>query len=150
MEKENKDFFKRFGIIFLFIIPIAYIGIIAAVTVHEIFGHGLGTVLVGGKFTSFKLMPDGFGLAYLEQQHLNPEKRGFIYLAGPISTLIFGILFLYLSWVFRKRFFLSLGILVIALNCLLEGPPYLFWNSVVPLPPGDIGGFLELFPSATF
>jgi hypothetical protein len=39
----------------------------------------------------------------------------------------------------RRRVHVSLPLLMVAINFLLEGPPYAFWNSLHPVWPGDFG-----------
>ena len=146
---NSKSFLKRFFIFLLFALPFAYIGIMFAVTIHEISGHGLGSLVLGGTFDGFTLKPDGMGWANVDTSNISITKQALVYLIGPASTLVWGIILLIFAYALRKRFFTSLGVLILALNCLLEGPPYIFWNAIKPLPPGDIGRILELIPSAS-
>ncbi len=137
-------FFKRLLAFLAFVLPIAYIGILLTVTIHEIFGHGLGAILVGGKVNGLMLRADGFGLAYFASLPGVVSKQVLVYLAGPFSTLIFGVIIAAVAWLVRKSYFISLALLVLAANLLLEGPPYLFWNAYLHVPPGDVGRVFEL------
>lgn len=145
---DNGDFYKRFFIFLLFVIPIAYIGLISAVFIHETVGHGVGSLVLGGQFEEFVIKPDGMGWAVTPgTDSFSVNKHAMQYLAGPLSTLLFGFIFLGLAWIFKKKLFLSTGFVIVGINCLLEGPPYLFWNAIKAVPPGDVGRVMELIPS---
>jgi hypothetical protein len=143
---------KKEGIILvLFSIPLIFIGIILAVAVHEILGHGMGAELQGHNFTNFTLLPDGMGWANYEYTHpITPSEEKFILLAGPISTYIFALLFFILAFLFRKKFFISLTALILGAAQLLDGAPYMLWNSIFSSGGGDFGRFLAYNPDFKF
>ncbi|MBI5765190.1 MAG: M50 family metallopeptidase [Planctomycetes bacterium] len=113
---------------------------ILAVIIHEIIGHGLVSLCLGGEFTGFSIMPDGMGWA-MTSGGRNP----LVDLAGGVfMTSLFGTVALIASFSRRLSPLLRIHCSVLALMLLLEGVPYTFWNSVFPRPPGDIGKILML------
>jgi hypothetical protein len=120
----------------LFLLPIGYVAEIAAVAVHEIIGHGLSALIVGGKFSGFVLRWDGGGWAFTSV----PPTYHVLHLAsGVIATMIFGTILLGLVFLFPKRTDIQLALLIFSFFFLMEGIPYILWNSYRPVPPGDIG-----------
>lgn len=136
--------FLRSIILALFFIPMSYLGLIAAVFIHEFIGHGLMAWLCGEAFRGFTLQWDGMGWA-----DINIPKPGpvgiLIMAAGMAATTFFGLLTLAAAvWISNRLLFLRLGLFLLAFNCLLEGPPYAFWNAYHPTCPGDMGQLLLL------
>ena len=133
-----------------FILPMAYLGQLIAVFVHEILGHGLAGILIGARMEGLMLTGNGFGTAYLIwPPNMSLGAHIFVLLAGPFATFLAGVIVILAAWYLRRFFFLSFVLVILAANLLLEGPPYLFWNSYLHLPPGDIGRVFELMPSST-
>ncbi len=54
---------RKFSLWIAFALPIAYVGIILAVVIHEVVGHGVTAVVSGGVFEGFVVYPDGGGFA---------------------------------------------------------------------------------------
>lgn len=132
------NFYSRLLQLVLFLIPLSYLGSIFAVSLHEIVGHGLGSLLVGGNFVGFRLHLDGMGSAWTPRpEGCSTFQEVFILSAGIGVTLIAGIVFLYLALIFRKRPSLSLILITFAATCLLDGAPYLLWSSYVQQGNGD-------------
>jgi len=145
MESSKTQFVSRLVLITLFLLPLVYIGVIHAVTVHEVLGHGLAALCVGGEFSGFTVNWDGDGSAYAYPHPDAPDTHEiFILAAGTCVTMFSGILYLLLALSFRKRLFLRLFLLIFSFLSLLMGASYLFWNSYLPVPPGDIGRILAL------
>ena len=129
----------------LYILPIAYVATIIAVAVHEILGHGIATVLLGGDFTGFVLKWDGMGLAYcFLPRTATTLVRILLLMAGIIATTIASVIALYLSYFFRKKTSIQLAFIVISFFCMMQGVPYVLWNAYHPVPPGDIGKVILL------
>jgi hypothetical protein len=155
MKKDGMSFYVKLGILLLFVLPIAYTGIVIAVGVHEILGHGLFSEVVGMSFESFNLKIDGMGTAYSNFPEGMPEETMpkfslFIWtLAGPAMTILFGIILISLAYIFRKKFFASLSCLILAILSILDSSPYVFWNTISPVGTGDIAKILSWYPSST-
>ena len=66
-----------------------YVFLIVGVTVHEILGHGLAALLVGGNFHSFSILPGGGGWAWTSEVG---ELRWIVTWAGIAVNLLFGLL----------------------------------------------------------
>lgn len=131
------------------VLPYAYLGLLLAVAIHEFVGHGLTAIMVGGSFTGVQLEFDGMGWA---QATAPPDAATWKYTAvmagGVISTMVAGIILLSLGWRTRRQPWIALPLLAIAANQILEGAPYLFWNAVHPVPPGDIAAIVSGQPLA--
>ena len=129
----------------LFLLPIVYVGGILAVAVHEVFGHGLSAVLLGGEFSGFVLKWDAMGWAFSALPPTAPPWHHVLYLAsGIVATTICGGVLLGLVFLFRKRTDIQLALLILSFCCLMDGIPYLLWNSYHPVRPGDIGRIILL------
>jgi hypothetical protein len=128
-----------------YLVPVAYLGVIFAVAIHEIIGHGLTAFCLGGSFRGFILKWDGMGWASAAPAIGAPGWHQTVILAaGVVATTVCGIALLLGAWLWRKRFFLRMAMLILATNCLLEGPPYVLWNAYHPVAPGDIGRILMM------
>ncbi len=144
---ETTSFPKRILSFLAFAVPVAYIGTLVTVIIHEIIGHGLTGILIGGKATGLLLRADGFGSVLFSEFPNNIPGMVAMFLAGPLATLVVGSVAIIFAWIWRKSYFLSLTLLILGANMLLEGPPYLFWNAYNHIPPGDVGKIFELIPS---
>jgi len=139
------SFFRRLVWLTLFLAPIGYTANIFAVAVHEIVGHGLVAQLLGGRFIGFWMKSDGMGGAFAFAAADAPVSHSIIILAGGvIATTLVGFILLVVAIVLRRWLLSRLVLLVLSAACLLEGPPYVFWNAYHPVPPGDIGRVFEL------
>src|SRR5262245_6003102 len=54
---------RRFLPAGLFVLPLAYAAYIASTVLHEVLGHGLSAIALGGEFHRFVVHADGFGYA---------------------------------------------------------------------------------------
>ncbi len=123
----------------LFILPIAYIAGILGVAIHEILGHGLTALLLGGEFNGFVLKWDAMGWAYCSLPSTAILSDNILHLlSGIIATTVVGGL-LFGCATLSKRAGLQLALWVLGYVCLMDGIPYLFWNAYHPVLPGDIG-----------
>jgi hypothetical protein len=135
--------------ILIFSLPVIYIGIILAVFVHEVLGHGLTAFLLGGQFKSFSILLDGMGYASIDVVKLSNLKIVLILLSGAAYTTGFSILFLILSLAFWQKTFLSAAFLYLAFASLLDGVPYLFWDAIALGGVGDYSLIWMLNPNST-
>lgn len=133
----------------LYLLPIAYCAGIAAVAVHEVLGHGMTALAFGGAFRGFTLKWDGMGWALVEPELNAPlTHQVLIYAGGICATALSGVVLLASLLLVRRRPHFELTLLVLAMNMLLEGPPYAFWNALHPAPPGDVAVILALLNNA--
>jgi len=143
-----KPFLIRCAQALVCLIPFAYLGLLLATAAHEVLGHGLAAVCLGGRFLTFQMDLSGMGWAWTM---LGPDSAAWqhtaVLSAGVVATVALGILFLVLGALIRRPL-PSLILLVLSLNLLLEGAPYVFWNAVHPVPPGDIGRIISETSSA--
>ncbi len=139
--------FSKIIIFLLFCVSIAYIGIISTTVIHEVFGHGLAAQISGHDFTRFVIHPDGFGWAEYTYNHdVTPKEEIFIFLAGPISTCIVAVILLILGIIFRKNLWWSVAFIILGMINFTDSGPYMLWDSINPVPPGDFGRVLALIP----
>jgi hypothetical protein len=101
---------------------------------------------LGGRFNGFVLRLDGMGWAFSALPSDATTTDEVISLAsGVTATTLTGIIFLVLAYVVRKRLAVRLSLLVLSFSLLMEGIPYVFWNSYHPVPPVDIGRIITLW-----
>ena len=138
-------FWRRITMLALFLAPIAYVSNIASLAVHEVLGHGGTALLLGGQFKGFDLKWDGMGHAMMSPAPGAPPSHSILILAaGPCATTVTGLALLGAVRVAKRSIAFRMTLLLLSLSCLLDGPPYLFWNAYRPVPPGDIGRILTL------
>jgi len=121
-------------------IPIAYVGIILAVVIHEVVGHGLTAIVCGGEFQRFEIYPDGGGAAWTEET--GRLGRAAVLAGGIASDVVFGALCLLAAgW---KRFGprARLVLLIFATTLFHDGLPYGFWGALLEGDHGDISNLL--------
>ena len=148
---SKKGLCRRTIFFVLFVLPIVYVAEILGVAVHEILGHGLSTILLGGKFFGFILKWDAMGWAFSYIPPDTPLSYHICYLAsGIIVTTILGGIIFGLVFLFNKRIDIQLTLIVISFVCLMDGIPYLVWNSYHPVLPGDIGRIIALLTSQKY
>ena len=129
----------------LFLVPIGYVATILGVAVHEILGHGMSAILLGGEFAGFVLKWDAMGWAYSSLPYTAPQSHHIVYLiSGVIATTVVGGILLCFALLFRKSRSIQLAMLVTSFICLMDGISYILWNSYHPVPPGDIGRIILL------
>lgn len=140
--------FPRDAVLFiLFMVPTAFLAIIASVTAHEVIGHGVVAVLLGGKFTGFGIRVDGMGWANVDIIGISSLRQAMVFAGGAVVTTISGLLFFVLGYVWRDRFFRSATLWVFAFAFLCDGIPYFFWDSIYQGVIGDPSAILRLYPS---
>ena len=154
-EQARRDktvkYLTRLMILILFLVPMGYIAALAATFIHEVFGHGFATILVGGSIKGLSIQWDGQGLATIFMPADLPRyDKAFIYLAGIFVTVITSLVLVRLGIHRGIPYFPRLAILTVASECLMgAGPMYIFWNSLFPLKGHnwDITNVLDLFDS---
>lgn len=134
----------------LFSFPVTYLGIILAVFIHEVIGHGLSALLLGGQFNGFGLALDGLGWAKLGTDHLPAAKIALILLAGSFSTAVFSLFCIALWKIFRKHHFTALTFLFLSITSALDGLPYFFWDAIYQGGIGDFSVIQLLYPRHGF
>lgn len=135
---EENRFTRNLWTMSLFSLPIIYLGIILAVSIHEVIGHGLTAALLGGQFKGFGILLDGMGWAEVELVGLSDLSRALMLFGGVFYTTIFSLLFFALSVAFKRNRFIRLTFLFFAITSLLDGLPYFFWDAIYL---GGIGDF---------
>ena len=142
---DTKRFRQNLGIMSLFSLPVIYLGIILAVFIHEVIGHGLTTMLLGGRFNGFGIAPDGLGWAKVDVSGLPPIRIALVLLGGVLSTTIFSLACFGAYRAFKRRQFAALTCLFFGLTALLDGLPYFFWDAVYLGGIGDFSGIWNLY-----
>jgi hypothetical protein len=142
----SKRFGKNLAAMFLYYFPVLYLGIILSVTLHEILGHGLVALAMGGKFKGFGLYPDGMGWADIDVSGLSEPRIAFVLFAGGSCTAIASLIGIALGMAMRKRFHAHAGLLLCAFVCLMDGMPYFFWDAIYLSGVGDISGIYRMYP----
>jgi len=151
VQQNEPSIFRKVLLLALFLAPVAYISLILSVATHEIIGHGLAAVALGGTFHGFKLELDGMGWASIDLPSGASTIDNIICLAaGVTATTVTGLVLIAVSYHIRKRLGIRLSLLILSFMCLMEGIPYIFWNSYHPVPPGDIGRIIALWRSVGF
>ncbi len=111
------------------IIMLYTMALFVSVALHEIFGHGLAAVLVGGDFYAVFVTPgSGYASIYLPTTISNVS-RAFVYLAGILVEICVGLVVLYLVLPRLKGFLSSLFALVLGGVMLVHPSIYLFLGS---------------------
>jgi len=145
---DNKIIRRSIRLAF-FILPIVYVSEIFGTTIHEVFGHGLTAVLLGGQFSGFTVKWDamGWALADLPAGGTPVVYQILFWASGIIATTVCGMILWGLVFLFRRRIDVQLVLLVCAFILLMDGIDYILWNSYHPVPQGDIG-IIILFSQA--
>ena len=138
----RRQFLLRSLLLVLLFAPFAYLGMLVSVAIHEVVGHGLTTVCLGGQFLGFCMNLKGIGYASIPLPLDAPAWKLQAGLAGGmISTFLVGACLLCVAARVRGVV-LAFILLILSATFLLEGSAYLFWNSVSPVPAGDPGRIL--------
>lgn len=108
----------------------------AILLLHE-FGHALAMKLSGYANVSVFFVPFLGALATADKDDAGPWQKLFVYLAGPIPGLLFGLLCLYLALFLgiQPEFLITLGVVAISLN----------YFNLLPFTPLDGGQVVETF-----
>jgi len=146
MEGEKKAHLRyllMLLVLVLFLFPAGYLSVFTSTLVHEVFGHGLMAISVGGDFTGLKIEWDGSGSANATAgEHAHRHERALVDLAGIFAGMLAGLASLGLGYVRRLPFFLRLWLLVFASDALLGNSVYLFWNGIYTDFNGDVSNYL--------
>ena len=131
-----------------FILPIVYMSGILGTTIHEVLGHGLSALLLGGRFSGFTVKWDTMGWALAGIPVGAPVTYQILSSAsGIIATTVCGVILWRFVFLFRRRPEIQLALFVGAFILLMDGIDYILWNSYHPVPQGDIG-IIILFSQA--
>jgi hypothetical protein len=139
---ERRRFGRNLLILFLFSLPVLYLGAILAVSFHEILGHGLAGLFLGGRFKGFGIGLDGMGWADVDVKGFTVPRTTLMLAAGAACTTLFSLLFFALCRVLRKSLHVQLVFLILGFSFMLDGLPYYFWDAILL---GGIGDFSVLF-----
>ena len=139
----------RLALLCALALPAAYSGVILGVSAHEILGHGLTAMVLGGEFYGFTLSWDGMGSAYTSTRDGAPASHRIVVLSGGIVvTTVIGAILLALASARKGRPLWSAGAAVLAACVLLDGAPYLLWSALLPEPDvGDPARIVRIFGS---
>ena len=146
--KQTKRKYNNFnlGAFLLYVLPIAYMAIIIAVLVHEILGHGLFTMILGGKFLGFTVLVDGMGWVNIDVTGVSQGAIAMMLLSGALLTNLLAIVLFALSYKLRKNNIMSITLLFFALSFLMDGVPYFLWDAIYQGGIGDVSNILKLYP----
>ncbi len=135
---EASLFKRNLWVLSVFSLPVIYLGLILAVFIHEVVGHGLTAALLGGRFNGFGILLDGMGWANIDVTGLSDLSQALMFFSGAFYTTVFAALFFTLSAAFKRNHFITLAFLFFAITSLLDGLPYFFWDAIYL---GGIGDF---------
>jgi hypothetical protein len=123
----------------LFVLPLIYVSEVLCIITHEVLGHGLTALLLGGQFSGFAVKWDTMGWALADIPVGAPVTHHILYLAsGIIVTTICGVILWGLVFLFRRRPDVQLALLIAAFIFLIDGIDYILWNSYHPIGTGDV------------
>ncbi len=129
-----------------FALPLIYVAEVLSIIVHEVLGHGLTAVLLGGQFSGFAVKWDTMGWALADIPVGAPVTHHILYLAsGIIATTVCGVILWGIVFLFRRRPDIQLALLVGAFIFLIDGMDYVVWNTYHPVPSGDIGKIILFY-----
>jgi hypothetical protein len=149
-ENQNPRILGKSILLVLFLLPFVHVGIIIGVVIHEVLGHGLSAEALGGVFSSFSVNWDGMGCAFAFLTAKASALDHILFMAsGIVVTLIAGWLFLGIACGIKKQISVRLVLLILSYCCLMDGIPYMLWNSLNPVPPGDVAEILDWWEQAS-
>jgi hypothetical protein len=136
----------------LFVLPLIYVLEVLCTTIHEVLGHGLTAMLLGGQFSGFAVKWDTMGWAFADIPAGAPVTHHMLSLAsGMIATTVCGMILWGLVFLFRRRPDIQLALLVGAFVLLIGGLDYIVWNAYYPSPPtGDVGKIILFYQAMEF
>jgi len=85
------------------------------VAIHEVIGHGLTAIVVGGDFLGFQLDFDGMGYAYTTVGG-ETWRHILVLSGGVVATSIIGLALLICGYAFRHRPWIALPLIVLSLT----------------------------------
>jgi len=114
-------------LISLYTISAAYLGTL----IHEIIGHGLLAVLLGGNFYGFYASPFGVSFAFVSLKSHSPLWQDFlIYSGGILVEMIFGLVVLFLITPRLRGFTNRLFVILFSLSAMSGSMNYLIFGSI--------------------
>ncbi len=138
-------FTRRLAVLAAFLMPIGYVGIILGVVSHELLGHGLTAILLGGHFEGFVIKSDGMGWAIAYPAQGAPEWHDSVIWAGGVAaTMVVGLVLLGLGILCRRSLWLCTSLIILAQETLLDSAAYTFWSALYPGTVGDAARIVEL------
>lgn len=143
---------KRTIMLAFFALPLIYVAEVLCTTIHEVLGHGLTAMLLGGQFAGFTVKWDTMGWAFADLPAGAPVTHQILYLAsGIIAATVCGAILWGLVFLFRRRPDIQLALLVGAFVLLIDGLDYIVWNSYHPIPLwGDVGKIILFYQVMEF
>ena len=142
----SKRYWKSVAGLFLYYLPVLYLGVILGVTLHEIAGHGLAALAMGGRFRGFGIYLDGMGWADIDVAALPAPRIAFVLLAGGLCTSVFALIFFILGMALKERPYVHAALLMCAFICFMDGVPYFFWDAIYLSGVGDLSVIYRLYP----
>ena len=132
---------RRFVAAVLLVVPLAYASLIASIVVHEVLGHGLTSLALGGRFDGFVVFPDGLGYARTGG-YAGHEVA--VFAAGNVVSMALGLLLLFAARRLRGRDLACIAALVPALFLIEDSGSYAFWGALSARPPSDFGRIVRI------
>jgi hypothetical protein len=127
-------------------LPVAYAAYILAVVIHEVLGHGLAAILMGGTLHRVVVRWDGLGYASTSlPAHCSAVLQMLHFAAGSLATIAVGVPVFLLGLRLATESRWKLPLVIMGALIALEGLPYLFFNSLFPRLPGDFGFVLAIW-----
>jgi hypothetical protein len=135
-----------------FVLPLVYVSEVLGTTIHEVLGHGLSAVLLGGQFSGFAIKWDTMGWALADIPAGATVTYHILFSAsGIIATTVCGVILWGIVFLFRRRPDIQLALLVVAFIFLIDGLDYVVWNAYYPSPPtGDVGKIILFYQVMEF
>ena len=97
-----------------------------AIAIHEILGHGLATVLLGGEFYAFYLSPGSGFISFYLPDTISTSQVAFIYMAGILVQFAIGLAVFFLVLPKVKSFLWGIFTLMFSVGMLVHPALYLF------------------------
>jgi hypothetical protein len=142
---------RRFGrnllVLFLFSLPVLYLGSIAAVFIHEVIGHGCAARVLGGRFTGFGIALDGMGWANIEVKSLPAPRLAAMLASGAACTTVFSLALFTLGTAFGRKPAARFTFIILGFAFMLDGLPYYFWDAIYRAGIGDFSMIWNLYPN---
>lgn len=139
------EYFLKLLVLVVFLTPAGYVSVVLTMSIHEVLGHGLTAILLGGSLDGFVVNWDGTGLAQITLKNMTDFEKSVVAMAGIFSTIIAGVLFLKVGTTKSLTYFGRLAALIIAMECLVGGTVYLFWNAAFEVGAWDVTIYLDIY-----
>lgn len=145
---SRRVFLRRIVTLVLFVLPWGYVGVIAGVAVHEVVGHGLTALAVGGRFEGFELEWYGMGWASAYPAPGAPTwHESVVLLGGVAATVALGGLLLGLAALLPGLWLRTAGV-ILGTCIVLDSAAYTFWSALHPGTQGDAARVVLLWDSS--